>query len=111
MERKVYKIVEKKGQVFGLPFIDLGLIVLYFVGFIIAIIVLKMFKVNVPKGMLIFNMISTIFLVSFLKYLNKKKHPSFLISFISFKFLQPKHLTLKEPKDGKTKQTRFGSRV
>lgn len=106
MERKVYKIVEKKGQVFGLPLLDLALSVLYFVTFTIGIVIVGMFT-KVSGKFFLADIVSTILLILFLKYLNKKKHPSFLLSFISFTYLQVKQLNFKEPLNAKTKKTKF----
>lgn len=106
MERKVFKIVEKKGQVFGLPLLDLGITFLYFIVFTMGIVVVGFF-VPVSGKYFLADLASTILLIIVLKYLNKKKHPSFLLSFISFKYLQLKQLNFKEPLNAKSKKKKF----
>jgi hypothetical protein len=96
MEHKIYKVVEREGKVLGLPFADFGFVAILFLIAFIGGGVAGMFC-KVSKYYYLIAVIIVIGLYYLLRVANGKKHPSYLFSFLSAKFLQPKHLLIKEP--------------
>ncbi|PYF68442.1 hypothetical protein B0O44_11226 [Pedobacter nutrimenti] len=77
--------------------------------FVAVFIILAMagmfFRVN-PK-LHVLNILVTILLIILIKIVNRKKHPSFLLSYTSYKLLQPRKIILKEPEDVKSKKSKL----
>ena len=97
---KVYKTIEKKSQVLGLGFSEIGLIVLLFAMLFILGNTLAMF-IYVSGWYYLISLGLVLASVLILRFNNKKKHPSYLMSLISFYFFQPKriHLSKSNPHD------------
>jgi len=103
MEHKIYKVVEREGKVMGLPFADFGFIALLFIVFFIGGGVAGMFC-RVSKYYYLIAVTVVIILYILLRIANGKKHPSYLFSFLSARYLQPKHITIKEPVENLLKE-------
>jgi hypothetical protein len=96
MEYKIYKVVERQGKVLGLPFADFGFTVTLFLMIFIGGGVAGMF-IEVSKYYYLIAVTVEIGLYALLRLANGKKHPSYLFSFLSAKYLQPKQIYIKEP--------------
>ncbi|UZS00060.1 hypothetical protein [Chondrinema litorale] len=89
-----FKLIEKKSQIFGVSFQDAFILILFFVTASILGAVVNLFF-PIPKWYHLVN-VTLLFVGYFvLKRINKKKHATFLMSFISFYLMQPKHLFLE----------------
>ncbi|MGF7083012.1 hypothetical protein [Mucilaginibacter sp. UYCu711] len=100
MEHKIYKVVEREGKVLGLPFADFGFIALLFLVFFIGGGVAGMFF-RVSKYYYLIAVLIVASLYILLRIANGKKHPSYLFSLLSAKYLQPKHIWIKEPAENR----------
>lgn len=104
MEYKVYKVVEREGKVLGLPFADFGFVASVFLIAFIGGGAAGIFVV-VPKYYYLIAVIVVVGLYIFLRVANGKKHPSYLFSFLSARFLQPKHIVINEPPKNALKES------
>lgn len=88
---KVYKSIEKKSQILGLGFTEIGLIILLFACLFIIGNLIGMFT-QISGWYYLCSLVLVLLLVLILRFNNRKKHPSYLMSLLSFYFFQPKRV-------------------
>ncbi|KAA5539645.1 hypothetical protein [Adhaeribacter rhizoryzae] len=88
-----YKSIEKPAQVLGMNIMDLGLVVGLFIGSILLLGFLNML-IHIPRLVYLVVFLLEISLVLFLRFLTKTRPPGFLISWLSFKFVQPRRIAV-----------------
>ena len=88
---KIYKSLERRSYVLGLPLQELGLLICLFMlsvlGGSLAGIVMK-----VPLSFYLLSILFISGLYLLLRRAARQKHPSFLLSYISYHFFQAKHI-------------------
>ena len=90
---KVCKAIEKKSQVLGLGFNEIGLVILLFAILFILGNTLAMFT-YVSGWYYLGSLALVVISVMILRFNNRKKRPTYLMSLISFHFFQPKRIYL-----------------
>ena len=100
---KTFKTIERKAQLLGLPMQDLfallfGLSLLMVLGIIIN------FFIPVTKYYFVAVLISVAGAFVLLKRINRHRHPSFLFSYLSYRFRQPRRLELWETPSVRSRQ-------
>jgi hypothetical protein len=88
-----YKSIEKPAQVLGMNIMDLGLVVGLFICSVLLLGFLNML-VHVPRLVYLMVFLLEINLVLVLRFLTKTHPPGFLISWLSFKFVQPRRIAV-----------------
>ena len=96
---KTFRTIEKQAQLLGLPMTDLFALLFVMSLAIIVGIVLN-FMVPMSKYYFWGVILSAGLAYLLLKRLNKRKHPSRLFSYLSYRFLQPRHLSVRRPEAG-----------
>ncbi len=91
---RVLKSIERKSQLLGLGFSEIGLIILLFAVLFIIGNLLGVF-IAIPGLYYLCSMGVVIICTILLRYNNKKKQPTYLLSLISFYCYQPKHITVQ----------------
>jgi hypothetical protein len=86
-----YKVLEKNAKLFGLPLNDFYLVALYAMGYIaVPIFVKPIFGVDLGIGYYSTGLILLIVIIKLMQRTSKSKYPNYLLSVISYKFIQPK---------------------
>jgi hypothetical protein len=94
---QVRKSLEKPSRILGMKMQELGIILTAFISLTVLLSILRMFMHISPMV----NVISLAFIVGLMvivRIAERKKHPSFLISAISFYWKQPKRIVMTNPK-------------
>lgn len=91
---QVYKTIEKRAKVYGLSPIDLGLVLCSVVVLMVAGAVVDMF-IPVGGGFYLFVLVFFCVSVGVLRKTSSKKNPTYLLSWISYHFFQPKKINIK----------------
>lgn len=91
---RVYKTIEKRARVYGLSPMDLGLLLCSLVVLLVGAAVVDMF---IPVGGAYYLFVLFFFLgsVGVLRRSTQKHNPSFLHSWISYHFFQPKKIVIR----------------
>jgi len=84
---KTFKAIEKKAQLLGLPMQDMFAL-LFGLSLAMVLGIVLNFFVPVTKFYFLAVLLSTVGAFFSLKRINKSKHPSFLFSYFSYRFLQ-----------------------
>ena len=94
---KTFRSIEKQAQLLGLPMTDL--FALLFV-MSLAIVIGIVLNLMIPMSKYYFwgVIVSSSLGYLLLKRLNRKKHPSRLFSYLSYRFLQPRQVVVKSDK-------------
>lgn len=90
---KTFKTIEKKSQILGMPLADL----MFVSTLLIVLIVLGGIAgafMEVSKYYYLISLLIVVILFLILKTVNQKKHPSFLLSWLSYHFFQAKKIKL-----------------
>lgn len=88
MDIRVYKTVEKKSTVFGLPMYDLIVLIFYVISTIFLGTISKVIGFKAGRWYYLGVIITTTLLYFFLRRINKKNLPNYLFSLISRTFFQ-----------------------
>ena len=96
---KTFRSIEKQAQLLGLPMTDLFAL-LFVMSLAIVIGIVLNFMIPMSKYYFWSIILSAGIAYLLLKRLNRKKHPSRLFSYISYRFLQPRYLRLRRPEVG-----------
>lgn len=88
---KVQKSLEKPTRILGMRMQELGLYVCLLIG-LITLASLARSVIPVPRAVYVVILAMLVFSWLVLRWGERHKHPSFLISFISWAFLQPKRV-------------------
>lgn len=91
---KVNKNIEKPSNIIGLPMLEFVFLAGYFFSLIFVYNILGTFNVHPNYWYLVFVILSTWGIYLLLKWASKNKYPGFLVSYLSFKFLQSKNLDI-----------------
>lgn len=92
---EVRKSLEKKTLILGIEMRDLGIILTLFFGSMILIGIVRIF-IPISNWYNIAGILAVGVYIWFVKYGLKHKHPSFIVSVISFHFFQPKRIWMKK---------------
>ena len=92
---KTFKTIERKAQLLGLPMQDLFALLFGLSLAIVAGIILN-FVVAVSKYYFLAVLASVVGAFFLLKRINRRKHPSFLFSYLSYHLWQPRKLEVWE---------------
>jgi len=96
---KTFRSIEKQAHLLGLPMTDLFAL-LFVMSLAIVLGIVLNFMIPMSKyyfwGIILLAGLSYLLL----KRLNRKKHPSRLFSYLSYRFWQPRHLRLRRPETG-----------
>ncbi len=84
---KTFKAIEKKAQLLGLPMQDMFAL-LFGLSLAMVLGIVLNFFVPVTKYYFMLVLLSTVGAFFSLKRINKSKHPSFLFSYLSYRFWQ-----------------------
>lgn len=100
---KTFKTMEKKAQLLGLPMQDLFALLF---GLSLAMVfgIVVNFFVPVTKYYFLAVLIAVIIAYLLLKRINRHRHPSFLFSYLSYHFFQPRRLEVWQYPAGSNKQ-------
>lgn len=94
---KTYKSIERKSRVLGMPVNDLALLFFLLIALVMLGAVLGAFM-KVSKYYYLCSLLAVIVLQFVLKYFNRRKHPTFIASFFSYRFLQARKIAItKKP--------------
>lgn len=94
---EIRKSLEQKTLVLGIEIRDLGVILSLFFGSMILISIIRMF-IPISNWYNVAGIVAVGFYIWFVKYGLKHKHPSFIVSFVSFYLFQPKRIVMKKLK-------------
>lgn len=94
---KTFKAIEKKAQLLGLPMQDMFAL-LFGLSLAMVLGIVLNFFVPVTKYYFFVVMLSTVGAFFSLKRINKSKHPSFLFSYFSYRFLQTRRIEIRNQK-------------
>ena len=92
---EIRKSLEQKTLVLGIEIRDLGVILSMFFGSMILISIIRMF-IPISNWYNVAGIVAVGFYVWFVKYGLKHKHPSFIVSVVSFYLFQPKRIVMKK---------------
>ena len=92
---EIRKSLEKKTLILGIEIRDLGVILALFFGIMIFIGILRMF-IPISVWYNIAGIVAMGVYVVVVRYGLKNKHPSYIISLLSFHFFQPKRIWMKK---------------
>lgn len=90
---RTYKSIERKSVILGMPVGDLLLLLSLLVALVLLGGVLGTF-IRVSKYYYFGSLLFLIVLQFILRYLNRRKHPTYLASWISYHFLQPRRINI-----------------
>ncbi|UOQ75241.1 hypothetical protein [Hymenobacter cellulosilyticus] len=88
-----YKSIERPAQVLGMNIQDLGIMVGLFIGSVLLLGFLGM-AVKIPRLVYLLVILAELGLILGLRYLSKRQAPGFLMSWLSFTFIQPRRLAV-----------------
>ena len=105
---KTYKSIERKSVVLGMPVNDLVLLLFLIIALVMLGAIMGAF-IPVSKYYYLCSLLAVIVLQFILKYFNRRKHPTFISSFISYHFLQAHRISILEKPCfyGKAKQSNY----
>ena len=92
---EVRKALEKKTLILGIEINDLGMILALFFGSMIFIGIIRMF-IPISNWYNVAGIIAVGVYIWFVKYGQKHKHPSYIVSMLSYHFFQPKRVWMKK---------------
>ena len=92
----VRKSLEKPTKILGMKFQELGIVIVSFVALTVFMSLLRM-VITVPPIVPTIGFMIVIGLLIVVRIAEKRKHPSFLISAISFYLKQPKKIVMTNP--------------
>ncbi|EMR00617.1 hypothetical protein [Cesiribacter andamanensis] len=90
---RTYRSIERKSRILGMPAGDLLLLLSLLVLLVLLGGIMGTF-LKVSKYYYFSSLLAVLMLQFFLRYLNRRKHPSFLASWISYRFLQARKITV-----------------
>jgi hypothetical protein len=90
---RTYKSIEKKSAILGMPITDLALLLFMLVGLVMLGSVVSIF-IKVSKYYYLSILLLIIATCLFLKMMNRRAHPAFIVCAISYYFKQAKKITL-----------------
>ena len=96
---KTFRTIEKQAQLLGLPMTDLFAL-LFVMSLAIVIGIVLNFMVPMSKYYFWGVILSAGVAYLLLKRLNRQKHPSRMFSYLSYRFLQPRQVTVGRPNAG-----------
>ena len=94
---KTFRSIEKQAQLLGLPMTDLFAL-LFVMSLAIVFGIVLNFMISMSKYYFWGVILSAGLAYLMLKRLNRKKHPSRMFSYLSYRFLQPRQVVVKSDK-------------
>ena len=94
---QVRKSLEKPSRIIGFKMQELGIILTSFIALTVLLSILRTFM-HIPPMVNVIGLGAVVGLLVAVKIAERKKHPSFLISAISFYLKQPKRVVMTNPK-------------
>lgn len=94
---EIRKSLEQKTLILGIEIRDLGVILSLFFGSMILISIIRIF-IPISNWYNVAGIVAVGFYVWFVQYGLKHKHPSFIVSVLSFYVFQPKRVWMKNLK-------------
>lgn len=105
---KTFRSIEKQAQLLGLPMNDLFVLLLLMSLLIVLGIVLNL-MIPLSKYYFWTVILATIFAYFLLRKVNRQRHPTLLFSYLSYRFRQPKYLSVWGTENGR-RRTEFNKR-
>lgn len=102
---RTYKSIERPSQVLGMNLQDILILVGLFLGSVFAMGILGN-MVKITRWVYLIVILVELALMLGLRYLSTKKAPGFLVAWVSFRFFQPRRISvgaLPTPNNGKGK--------
>ncbi|WP_026461337.1 hypothetical protein [Adhaeribacter aquaticus] len=88
-----YKSIEKPAQVLGMNIMDLGLAVGLFIGSVLLLGFLNML-VSIPRLVYLAVFLLEVGLILVMRFLTKTHPPGFLVGWLSFRYVQPRRISV-----------------